>query len=150
MKKTLVNAIVIDKSGNVLFFNKVKPNADGVIKLGNNSFETTTTNTLIYKGLKTYIYTEQNNMPLTPDLTKGEYTSAEYNSGVTQQVLDKLLASLKGNTLDLKNLFYMIFGFGLVVIIGLSVYFYIDLKNIIETLIPITTAPIITTVTGGM
>jgi len=144
MKKTFINAIVIDKSGNVMFFNKVKPNEHGVIKLGNNNFETTSTNTTIYKGLKTYFYTEQNNMPLTPDLTKGEYTSGEYNSGLTQTVLDKLLASLKGNSLDLKNLFYIIFGFGLLVIIGLMIYFYFTLKGSIDSLIPI-----ITTVTTG-
>lgn len=144
MKKTFVNAFVIDKTGTVHTYLKIKVQPNGTIKLGTNNFELTTTNSLIYKGLKTYIYAEDNNMPLKPDLTKGLYTSEEYNSGLTQTVLDKLLVSLKGNTLDLKNLFYMIFGFGLVIVIGLLIYFYVDLKALIESL-----RPIITTITTG-
>ena len=137
MKKTFVNAFVIDKTGSIHFYQKVKLSENGVLKIGNNTFETTVTNTLIYHGLKTYIYAENNNMPLTADLTKGEYSSGEYTSGLTQSVLDKLLASLKGNSLDFKNLFNFIFGFGLLIVIGLLIYFYFDLKQIIQALMPV-------------
>lgn len=146
MKKSFINAFVIDKTGTVHTFLKTKVLNNGTIKLGTNTFEITTKNSLIYKGLKTYIYAEDNNMPLNPDLTKGVYSSEEYTSGLVQTVLDKLLASLKGNAIDLKNLFYIVFGIGLVLIIGLSVYFYFDLKSLIESVRPVIT----TTTTGGI
>ena len=134
MKKSYVNAIIIDGTKVISFKRKVALDENGCIKINGGSYEIDKTNFTIYKGLPTFFYSQNNNKPLKPDLSKGEYTSKEYNHGLTEQVLGKLIESLKGNGINISQLLNIIIGLAILVVIGLLIYFYYDLGKQIADL----------------
>lgn len=135
MKNTKVNAVIIDNQNNLHFYSKIKLGENGAITIKGKSYETNQKYFVIKNGITTYLYNENDNMPLTPSFQKGDYKSpGEYNKALNEQVLGKLLDVLRGFNVNVSQLITIIVGLVSLVILGLMIYFYSDLVKQIQAI----------------